>query len=217
MKLAPAIYIWLLFAFSKTAAVAQLVQGPWQGKPQSIPGRVQCELYDTGGEGIAYHDKDSINNGSGKLNPANGSYLNEFRMKEGVDISYTKQGGIDDNPYNLTAPTMGQLYVGWTAPGEWIRYTVEVEESGIYSVGLMYTSNKDGALDLLADSKAIGGTIRVPTTYRKEDTVAWRQWHHWNKVSEIAKVSLTRGKHILVLRSVSGDMNYDYLEFTKWR
>src|ERR1700726_712224 len=84
---------------------------PWQNKPQHIPGKIECEYYDLGGEGIAYHDSDSINNGSGKLNPANGSYLNEFRMKEGVDISYTKPHGIDDNPYNRVKPEMNQLYV----------------------------------------------------------------------------------------------------------
>jgi hypothetical protein len=217
MKLKPTIFFWLLFGFSSGTALGQRIQSPWQGKPQQIPGRVECEFYDLGGEGVAYHDKDSVNNGSGKLNPANGSYLNEFRMGEGVDISYTKKGGIDDNPYNLTAPAMGQLYVGWTKPGEWIRYTVEVKETGIYQVGLMYTSNKDGAIVLTIDGTEIAGTIHVPTTYRKEDTVAWRQWHHWNKVADIATVSLSKGKHILGLGSVSGDMNYDYFEFIKLR
>src|ERR1039458_2104485 len=70
------------------------------GVPQNIPGRVQCASYDLGGEGIAYHDTDAVNHGSGELNPANGTYLNEFRMKEGVDISYTKfHDQIDNNPY----------------------------------------------------------------------------------------------------------------------
>jgi hypothetical protein len=36
---------------------------------QVIPGKLQCEFYDTGGEGIAYHDLDSVNGGSGRLNP----------------------------------------------------------------------------------------------------------------------------------------------------
>src|ERR1700744_5465677 len=99
---------------------------PYQNKLQTIPGRVQCEFYNVGGEGIAYHDSDSINNGSGKLNPVNGNWLNEFRMGEGVDISYTKPHGIDDNPYSRVKPEMNQLYVGWTKPGEWINYTVKV-------------------------------------------------------------------------------------------
>src|SRR5260370_12734510 len=88
--------------------------------PQPIPGRVQCAYYDLGGEGVAYHDTDTTNHGSGALNPPNGEYLNEFRMREGVDISYTKfkrQTQIDDSPYDLVTPEPGQLYVGWTTPG----------------------------------------------------------------------------------------------------
>jgi hypothetical protein len=38
--------------------------------PQTIPGKLQCEYYDFGGEGVAFHDVDTINSGSGKLNPA---------------------------------------------------------------------------------------------------------------------------------------------------
>jgi hypothetical protein len=52
----------------------------YHGGAQRIPGRVECAHYDRGGEGIAYHDTDAKNNGSGALNPADGTYLNEFRM-----------------------------------------------------------------------------------------------------------------------------------------
>ena len=37
--------------------------------------------------------------GSGKLNPNDGTFLNTFRMNEGVDISYTKTNNIDNIPY----------------------------------------------------------------------------------------------------------------------
>jgi hypothetical protein len=88
---------------------------------QTIPWKLQCEYYDFGGEGIAYHDSDTINTGSGRLNPADGSYQNEFRKKEAVDISFTKfrDPAIDNNNYNLVEPEKDQLYVGWTLPGEW--------------------------------------------------------------------------------------------------
>src|SRR5512133_1057213 len=101
---------------------------------QTLPGKLQCEYYDSGGEGVAYHDSDSINSGSGRLNPADGSYLNEFRINEAVDISYTKfrDPAIDNNLYNLVEPEKDKLYVGWTAPGEWVKYTVDVAKSGTY-------------------------------------------------------------------------------------
>ena len=55
-----------------------------------IPGRIQAAFYDVGGEGVAYHDSDKVNNGSGTLNKGD-SYLDQFRKDEGVDISYTKK------------------------------------------------------------------------------------------------------------------------------
>jgi len=48
--------------------------------PQEIPGRLQCEYFDTGGEGIAYHDQDSLNSGSGALNPADAILMNSESM-----------------------------------------------------------------------------------------------------------------------------------------
>ena len=40
----------------------------YKGGPQVIPGRIECAYFDLGGEGIAYHDVDAINHGSGELN-----------------------------------------------------------------------------------------------------------------------------------------------------
>jgi hypothetical protein len=183
---------------------------------QTIPGKIECEFYDRGGEGISYHDSDSINNGSGKLNPADGSYLNEFRMKEGVDISYTKSNNIDNNPFNKTTPLMNQLYVGWTQPGEWIKYTIVAKESGSYQVGLMYTANGDGAITLDLDDKQVTGVLKVQSTHNDADTVAWRQWHHWNKLDSLTTLNITKGKHVLTLHVAEhGNMNFDYLEFSK--
>ncbi len=183
---------------------------------QVVPGRIECERYDEGGEGIAYHDADSINNGSGRLNPANGSFLNEFRMHEGVDISYTKTGGIDDNPFNGTMPAFNQLYLGWTQPGEWVNYTIRVQETGQYQVGLMYTSNAGGSIALQVDKKETTGNLKINSTYDARDTVAWRQWHHWNRQDSLTTVHLEKGTHLLTLQvKEKGNMNFDYLLFTK--
>jgi len=183
-------------------------------KPQTIPGKLECEQYMTGGEGVAYHDTDLINNGSGKLNPANGTFLNEFRMTEGVDISYTKEQNIDNHLYNKVTPGMNQLYVGWTAPGEWIKYIIMVNETGDYKVALMYTANGDGIIAIDVDGKE-SLKAKVPTTFDAADTIAWRQWHHWNK-TDLGKIKLMKGLHVLTLKTVEhGNMNYDYLEFKK--
>ncbi|MFH0758843.1 MAG: hypothetical protein V2B15_16260 [Bacteroidota bacterium] len=114
---------------------------------QSIPGKLQCEFYDLGGEGIAFHDTDSSNNGSGNLNNVAG-YLNTFRMDEAVDISYTKfHDSIDNSIYNFVQREERQLYVGWTEPGEWIKYSVDVKTAGLYRIGIMYTANDNGQMN----------------------------------------------------------------------
>ncbi|CAN0489300.1 unnamed protein product, partial [Ectocarpus sp. 8 AP-2014] len=62
------------------------------------PRSLQAEDFDDGGEGVAYHDTNATNEGTSML-----------RKGEGVDLER-----IGDTVVN----------VGWTAPGEWISYTV---------------------------------------------------------------------------------------------
>jgi hypothetical protein len=210
------ILVLVMFITCNAITTAQTYKGKaWHDSVQTIPGKIQCEFYDEGGQGIAYNDFDATNNGSGKLNPNDGTYLNTFRMNEGVDISYTKTNKIDNNPYNVVEPQMGQLYVGWTEPGEWINYTVEIKKAGTYQVSLMYTANADGRIALSLDGKDISGKLLVRSTYSFKDTIAWRQWHHWNKAENLATIILPKGRHIVTLHTVEhGNMNYDYLEFT---
>jgi hypothetical protein len=206
-----------LIAISYTASAQVSYQGkPWHDTIQSLPGKLECEKYDAGGEGVAYHDKDSVNNGSGKLNPNDGTFFNTFRINEGVDISYTKVNGIDDTPYNFVKPLMKQLYVGWTEPGEWVKYTIDVTEDGFYEASLMYTSRYDGKIALDVDGKEWIAPVTINSTFNQKDTIAWRQWHHWNKEVLATGLLLTKGKHCLTLRTVEqGNMNYDYIEFKK--
>jgi hypothetical protein len=190
----------------------------YHGGAQHIPGRLQCEYYDMGGEGIAYHDSDSINSGSGRLNPADGSYLHEFRINEAVDISYTKfrDPAIDNNQYNLVEPEKDKLYVGWTAPGEWVKYTVDVAKSGTYQLGIMYTANQNGKISISVNDKYTSGAILIPTTYVEADSVAWRQWHHWNYIENLSLINLKEGLQTITIHTVEiGQMNYDYIDF-KW-
>ena len=189
----------------------------YKGGPQAIPGRVQCAYYDLGGEGVAFHNTDTRNKGSGMLNPANGTYLNEFRMNEAVGISYTKfHDAIDDNPYDLVKPAEGQLYVGWTNPGEWFNMTVNVERAGTYAVDLLYTSNRGGKVSLDLNGRSLVPATEVLSTSNAAETIPWRQWHHWNLMKDLAVVKLPSGISVLTFHVVSeGNMNLAYLDFRK--
>ncbi len=191
----------------------------YHGGAQKIPGKVYCAYYDRGGEGVAYHDSDAKNNGSGALNPADGSYLNEFRMNEGVDISYTKMDRnppIDNTQYDKLQPPANMFYVGWTVPGEWFNITIDVKASGWYSADLLYTSNRGGTISLDVNGEPATSELKIESTFDSSDPVAWRQWHHWNIAPGILKVKLARGTNVLTVHILTeGQMNLAYFDFKK--
>ncbi len=92
-------------------------QDPYLGSPVNIPGTIEVENFDTGGEGIAYSDSDTNNNGG------------QYRTSEGVDIEVCSEGG-----YN----------VGWASAGEWLEYTVNVTTAGTYDFEFRVASIFDG-------------------------------------------------------------------------
>jgi endoglucanase len=197
-----------LFALAVLAAVAAQPQNnyqgkPYQGRPQAVPGRVEMELYDTGGPGVGYNDTDAGNNGSGKLNKGN-TPVERFRQDEGVDLSYTKAN--IDKTIDGAKEKVGELYLGWTAPGEWVNYTVDVQTSGTYAIHAHMTSRTDAAeISLASDGADLTGAIRLPTT---------THWHIWRTASNLAQVKLDKGVHVLKLAVLTeGNFNLDYLEF----
>ena len=206
-------------AFLKQYKGSPFHDSKYNGGPQKIPGTVMCAYYDLGGESVAYHDADAKNNGSGALNPANGSYLNEFRMNEGVDTSYTKFGldpKIDDNPYNKVVPPAGLLYVGWTEPGEWFNVTVDVADTAEYSIDLLYTSNRGGTIGIDVNGEQANGPSKIASTYDAGEPVAWRQWHHWNLARDLGRIHLKKGLNVITVRTLSeGQMNYATLQFKR--
>ena len=132
-----------------------------------------------------------------------------------MDTSYTKfHDAIDNNPYNRVQPPENQLYVGWTTPGEWFRLTVAVAHAGKYSIDLLYTSNRGGQIALDLNGKPLAPVIDLLSTRNEAEPVAWRQWHHWNVMTNIAEVQLPQGVSVLTVRIVTeGNMNLAYLDF----
>jgi hypothetical protein len=187
--------------------------GHYQDGPQRIPGLVFCAYYDLGGEGLAYHDTDPQNHGSGELNPADGTYLNEFRIHEGVDTSYTKFER-KPVPIDKIVPPRDMLYVGWTEPGEWFNITVYAAHAGTYASDFLYTSNRGGTISVDVNGNDATGPLQVPSTFDSADPVAWRQWHHWSLAPNFLKIRLRRGRNILTVRILTnGNMNLAYFNF----
>ena len=180
----------------------------YKGGAQVIPGKVECAYYDLGGEGVAYHDTDAINHGSGELNqqkdhqrPHATAYLWNFRKDEGMDISYVKDFADLNHP-NPVDPPKNQLYVGWTADGEWCNYTVNVKKAGTYKITALY-SNQANKINFSVNNKP-ASECKLP--------LATGDWHHWNK-AEIGEITFAAsGEQLLTFHYNSGN-NFAYFEF----
>ncbi|HTI69557.1 MAG TPA: carbohydrate-binding protein [Candidatus Limnocylindria bacterium] len=176
----------------------------------NIPGIVQCALYDLGGEGIAYHDTDTTNNGSAKLNLEPGhqkahasAYIWNFRRDEGVDLSYVKDGA-DLRHTNLVSPGINQLYLGWTAEGEWVNYTVNVSQPGTYRISSLYSFQTNTVTFDVNGAPA--ATCRLP--------IQTASYHHWN-YAPIGTITFTSpGPQLLTFHYGKGN-NFAYFVFER--
>jgi hypothetical protein len=116
-------------------------EAPYGGTPATIPGTVQAENYDTGGQAVAYNV--TATNGTG----------NSYRS-DGVDLEATTDTG-------------GGYDLGWTGTGQWFRYTVNVATAGTYTVSFRVAS-ANGVTDGLHLTNTSGddltGTENIPAT-----------------------------------------------------
>ncbi len=121
------------------AAGQEAIQSPYQKRAFSIPGKIEAEDYDVGGQGVSYFDKDVENMGG------------VYREDE-VDV-----GRLDS--------ALDGFVVGYTEEGEWLEYTVNVFESGRFKLTLNASSGVDGAsVKFFVDGKAVTDTIKIPNS-----------------------------------------------------
>jgi hypothetical protein len=210
--------VLLACGISHFSRVQAAMPADYAGKPfqdathtngvQVIPGRIECACYDEGGEGVAYHDADAVNHGSGELNvkpdhhrPHATPYFWSFRANEGVDISYTKDFA-DFNHTNFFAPGTNQLYIGWTADGEWCNYTVNVKKPGMYRIVALY-GNAANPVKFSINHK-LASECKMP--------LATGSMHVWNK-APIGTIEFSAaGKQLLTFHYNKGN-NFAYFDF----
>lgn len=148
-----------------------------QFEPWPLPGRVQAQHFDTGGQGVAYDDTTSGNSGDSTL-----------RKGESVDIQTNQDV---DGIYNI----------GWIAPGEWLEYTVDVEQSGLYRLDFRVASwNNTGEISLLVDGHPVGGVLNVP------NTGGWQVY----QTRSIDDVHLSAGPQTVRITFPNGNVNFNW-------
>lgn len=133
--------------------IVNVPQGPYGGTPHPIPGTIQFEHFDVGGNGVAYYDDSP---GTSVPNPP------DYRTDEDVDIE------------NCT-DTGGGYNIGYATAGEWLEYTVNVATTGTYTITLRVACNGTGrTVSLSSNGTTIANNIAIP------NTTGWQTWQNVN-------------------------------------
>ena len=139
----------------------------------SVPGTLEAEDFDQGGEGPAYHDNTPGNQGDAG-----------YRTGEDVDIfvSNDAAGG-------------GRIVKNFES-GEWLAYTINVQTSGNYDVELRASTHPafpSSSYYVVIDDVNVTGTIVLP------DTGGWDNYQWIGKTT----IALNAGQHLLKIVSVT--------------
>jgi endonuclease/exonuclease/phosphatase family metal-dependent hydrolase len=127
---------WIRVIENTSSTSGESGSGPFGGTAWAIPGTIQSEDFDLGGQNVGYYDNSPGNTG--------GAY-----RSTDVDIQSSSVG------YN----------VGWVGAGEWLSYTVNVASAGTYTLTARVASNGSGGtfyVEFGGSNKT--GTMTVPNT-----------------------------------------------------
>lgn len=117
--------------------VSKTASSPLGGLAREIPGMIQCEDFDSGGNGVAYQD----------LTPGNSEGAS--RPLDHVDLVDSDDGGI---------------HLTHAMPGERLRYSVRIAKTDTYDVHLRCRAPESGAsVRFLVDGEDLGAALTLPS------------------------------------------------------
>jgi O-glycosyl hydrolase len=127
--------------FNWFAVQAPTPSSSFTGSPQSIPGLIQVENFDTGGKGVAYWNGATANGGGANYRPGETVY---------IENSSDTGGGYD---------------VGNPQPGDWLNYTVDIASARTYTLQVRVANGVGGGVfHLNVDGQQVTQHISVPET-----------------------------------------------------
>ena len=149
----------------------------------SIPGVLQAENFDKGGEGLTFHDSDSDD--EGKAN-----YRND---NEGVDIASENNGYV----------------IGYTREtGEWLEYTVNVKTQGKYAIKATVCSGLDNSKFRIGLMKNNSETTLANVSVRND---GWGNYYTTNEIN--LSQELLEGQQIIRITVTGVYCNIDKIQF----
>jgi len=182
---------------AEAAVVDTIPQTPFNanGTPWAIPGIIQAEDFDVPGSGLAeyksYSDASTGNAACAEDNKTKEADCTDYREGTSVDVKNGATGKV----------------VGWNEADEWLEYTVNVAETGTYTMfAAVAAAGAGSSFKLSIDGKDITEELAVPAATAGEEN-----YSEFNKIS--TDVNLTAGKHVLRLTVVGSWFDIDYINF----
>ncbi|CAM9771595.1 unnamed protein product, partial [Scytosiphon promiscuus] len=160
-----------------------------------LPGTVQAEDFDSGGEGVAYHDSNTYDEGG-----------SNYREGEGVDLQRS---------------TAGTIAVAWSEPGEWISYTVQHpgNKTIVQDVSVRYSTL--GASNGIALALDLDYPSKCPLLREEDEQIIMldsnlpetRSYFDWAWTQNYS-VALAPGPHVVTLCFIGNAVvNVDLFKF----
>lgn len=158
------------------------------------PGVVHASNYDLGRYNKAYVDTDTatyhVSGGEYTAWNSGWSYRND-----GVDIENSADTDANSNGFNI----------GWTADGEWLQYTVDVDSTAAYKIELRYaTPNSNSKIKFIVNGQDASESTTLPATG------GYGTW----KYQTIEDVVLYRGQQKIRLFIEKGGANIGFMKFS---
>ncbi|HVG40844.1 MAG TPA: cellulase family glycosylhydrolase [Chitinophagaceae bacterium] len=148
--------------------------------------------YDLGKTGFAYYDLDTANyrvaTGKNIISNKGGQYRND-----GVDIEQCSDSIT--NGYN----------VGWTESEEWLQYTVNVANEGIYEVGIRAAAKDSTGQVQVIVNDSFTQLIKIP---KMPAGVNWT-------TTNTGKLFFKKGINKIRVKIIKGGVNLNYFKFTQ--
>ena len=143
--------------------------------PVAVPSRVEAEVVS------AYQDTDRVNSGDSECGAI------------GLDVE-------------LTGDILGGVCsIGWTQPGEWTKYIIEVADANEFLLALRLGTGRTSDVFVRVDINGVplgSGLISVPRT----------SWSDFTDVT--VPVELDEGAHTVRVTYVTGGVNFNYMDFS---
>lgn len=138
---------------------------------------IEAEGYDVGGQNVAYYDTDGGNNG----------------------------GALRADDVDLADYSVGPI-LGWTAAGEWLRFSGVRANASDYDVTARVASAvSGGSFHLEVNGQNVTGTVTAPGT---------GGWDTWTTVN-VGTISLQSGTNTIKVVIEQGSWNLDKLELVE--